>query len=74
MFVYYKDLFGKLYLRKRGGPLKKLSTFSPETVQSSSRLRPPGGYKISQDIFFTEISDDEFFDACKCWGRKSHLG
>ena len=74
MFAYYKDLFGKLYLKKGEGPLKKLSNLhSPNTV-GSIELKPPGGYKISGDIFLTEISDEEFFDACRGWGRTSNFG
>ena len=73
MFIYYKDLFGKLYLKKGEGPLKKLSTFSPETVPDPVELSPPGGYRIRQDIFLTEISDEEFFDACKCRGRLGNI-
>lgn len=74
MFIYYKDLFGKLYLKKGDGPMKRLTSFPPESHSISTKLSPPEGYKISQEIFFTEISDEEFFDACKCWGWKSNLG
>lgn len=73
MFMYYKDLFGKLYLKKGNGPLKRLTSFPSENLKEI-KLRPPGGVKINHKIFFTEISDEEFFAACKCWSRKSNFG